>query len=365
MRITRIESFVTRTVGLVRLTVDSGHTGWGQIATYEAADLVAQTLHRQVAPVVLGRDPVDRDRLGEAVIEANLKFPGSYICRALAAIDTATWDLQGKLEGKPVCELLGGSADPVPVYGSSMRRDITPEDEAERMARLREEQGFRAFKLRVGTPAGHNRDAWPGRTAALIPAVRQALGDEVTIHADANSCYTPDRAFEVGKLLEDHGYGHFEEPCPYWKMDWTQRVTAKLAIPVAGGEQDNWIPVWERMIRDHVVDIVQPDICYVGGVTRARQVARMAAEYGMLCVPHSANHSLVTVFTLHLWNALPNHGPFLEFSIEGQESFRAMFTPELKAIDGKVAIPAQGPGWGVTIDEEWLKKAEYGLSEAG
>lgn len=362
MIISNIETFATPLVGLVKLTTDSGAHGWGQIATFEAADIVAQTLHRQVARVVLGQDPYQQAHINELVIEQNLKFPGSYICRALAAIDTAFWDLKGRIEQKPVWALLGGSGDPVPVYGSSMRRDITADDEAARMLRLRDERGYRAFKLRVGTSAGHNQDKWPGRTEAIIPTVRKALGDGVVIHADANSCYTPDRAIEIGKILEDNHYGHFEEPCPYWEMDWTRQVTAKLAIPVAGGEQDNWMPVWKQMIREHVVDIVQPDVCYIGGITRALQVAGMAAEYGKLCVPHSANHSLVTVFTLHLWNAVPNHGPFMEFSIEDQGRFRQMFTPALEVNDGKVAIPDEGYGWGVTIRDEWLQAAEYRVS---
>jgi L-alanine-DL-glutamate epimerase-like enolase superfamily enzyme len=183
------------------------------------------------------------------------------------------------------------------------------------------------------------------------------------IHGDANSCYTPDRAIEVGRLLEDNGFGHFEEPCPYWEMDWTRQVTAKLRIPVAGGEQDNWMPVWKTMIRDHVVDIVQPDVCYVGGVTRALQVARLAAEYGKPCTPHSSNHSLVTVFTLHLMSVFENPGPFMEFSIEDQTSYRGMYTPALEARDGVVPIPAEGPGWGVTISEDWLQGCEREVSE--
>jgi L-alanine-DL-glutamate epimerase-like enolase superfamily enzyme len=359
MKIAKIETFAVPLVGLLRITTDEGSQGWGQIATFESADLVARVLHRQVSPVILGEDPYQQKTINERVIERNLKFPGSFICRALAAIDTAIWDLKGKIARKPVYDLLGGSGDPVPVYGSSMRRDITPEDEAARMVRLRDEYGYHAFKLRVGTEAGHNTDPWPGRTETIIPTVRRALGEDIVIHADANSCYTPDKAIVIGKMLESHNYGHFEEPCPYWEPDWTRQVTAKLTIPVAGGEQDNWMPVWKQMIRQHVVDIVQPDVCYVGGISRALRVAQMAAEYGKTCVPHSANHSLVTVFTLHLWNAMPNHGPYMEFSIEDQDKFDGMYTPALEVIDGKVAIPNEGYGWGVTIKEEWLRSAEY------
>ena len=121
-------------------------------------------------------------------------------------MDTAIWDLYGKLKGKPVCELVGGKTDPFPVYGSSMRRDISPAEEAARLAKLRDEHGFKAFKVRLGVPTGHDRDAAPGRTEALIPAVRRAVGDDVQLLADGNSCYTPPKAIEVGRRMEDNGY---------------------------------------------------------------------------------------------------------------------------------------------------------------
>ena len=95
-----------------------------------------------------------------------------------------------------------------------MRRDISPADEAARLARLRDELGCKAFKIRLGTPGGRNRDAAPGRSEAIIPAVRKAVGAGIELHADANSCYTPDVAIPMGRRLEDAGYAAFEEPCP-------------------------------------------------------------------------------------------------------------------------------------------------------
>lgn len=136
--------------------------------------------------------------LVDRIIEENHKFPGSYVCRALTGLDTALWDLRGKRAGQSVCELLGGQPRPFPVYGSSMRRNIQPEDEAKRLTRLRDEYGYRAFKIRVSKVFGHDQYQWPGRTEALIPTVRQAVGDEVVLLADANSCYTPPKAIEVG-----------------------------------------------------------------------------------------------------------------------------------------------------------------------
>ena len=113
------------------------------------------------------------------------------------------------------------------------------------------------------------------------------------------------------------------------------------------------------------VDVVQPDICYVGGLTRALRVARMAQDAGLPCTPHCANLSMVTVFTLHMMGAIANAGPYVEFSIEGLDYYPwqdGLFTPALEARDGKVAIP-DGPGWGVEINAAWLEAAEHQVSE--
>ncbi|MFW6292960.1 MAG: enolase C-terminal domain-like protein, partial [Spirochaetota bacterium] len=172
-----------------------------------------------------------------------------------------------------------------------------------------------------------------------------------------NSAFRPARAIEVGKMLNDGGPGHFEEPCPYWEMDWTRQVTEALEGDVSGGEQDNWMPVWERMIRERVVDIVQPDVCYIGGITRARRVAELAAAAGIPCTPHSANVSMVTLFTLHLLRSIPNAGPFLEFSIEEAGELGGLFEPALRVADGEAEMPADESGWGVRPRAEWLENA--------
>ena len=176
------------------------------------------------------------DTLVDTIVEREHKFPGSYLRRAIGGLDTALWDLHGKLAGKSVCELIGGQPGSIRAYASSMKRDITPSDEADRLCHLRDEFGFDAFKVRVGAEVGHDQDEWPGRTEEIIPTMRKALGDEVTILADANSCYSPSRAIEVGRILEDNDFGHFEEPCPYWEMEQTRQVADALDIDVSGGE---------------------------------------------------------------------------------------------------------------------------------
>ena len=364
LKIRSIESFTRgATLSIVRLRTDDGSEGWGQISTYDA-DIAATVLHRRVARHALGRDPAEFDAIADRAIEANYKFPWSYVCRALSGVDTAIWDLLGKRQKKSVCELLGAKPRPLPVYGSSMSRAIQPADEAERLARLRDAKGFRAFKIRVGKVCGHDQDQWPGRTEALIPAVRKAVGDDVSLLADGNSCYTPPKAIQVGRLMEDHDYCHFEEPCPYWELEWTAQVAAALKMPVAGGEQDNDLAQWRRMIRMRAVDIVQPDLLYVGGLSRALRVARTAAEAGLPCVPHSANLAMVIVFTLHMFAVVPNAGDHVEFTIESNDWAKDLYDPAPEVREGKVPVPG-GPGWGVTISPDWLQKAERQVSQLG
>lgn len=365
-KITRLETFAKEPFCLVRVITDDGMEGFGQIATYET-EISALALHRRIAPQVLGKDPANIDAIVDRCIDANHKFPWSFVCRALGGVDTAIWDLYGRIKQKPVTELLGGQVKPLPAYGSSMRRDISPADEAARLAKLRDGHGFKAFKIRIGQENGHDRDASPGRTEKIIPTIRQVLGDAVKLKADANSGFTPPRAIEAGRILEQNGYSHFEEPCPYWELEWTAEVTAALDVPVTGGEQDNDLAQWRRMIAMNAVDIVQPDVLYNGGITRSWRVAQMARAAGKQVVPHSANHSLVTLFTLHLVAAIPNAGPHLEWSIEpgGMNSQAAnLFSQNPFVKDGNAHFEA-GPGWGVRINPEWLKSATYQKSEVG
>lgn len=365
MKIRRIETFSNQFVGFVRVTVEDGSEGWGQVSPYNA-DITSQIVHRQVAPWALGWNALDIEGLVDRIPEKEHKFPGSYLCRATCGVETALWDWRGRREGKPVCALLGGTPRALRAYASSMKRDITPDGEAARFRRLRERFGFDAFKFRVGAEYGHDVDEWPGRTEAIVPAVRRALGDDVALLVDANSAFSPRRAIEVGRLLEQHGVGHYEEPCPYWELQQTKDVTDALMIDVTGGEQDCYMPVWREIVGRRIVDVVQPDVCYMGGMVRTLRVARMAADAGLPCTPHSANLSMVTLFTMHLLCAIDNPGPYLEFSIEGDDYYPwqdGLFVESPYAIaDGEIAVSG-APGWGVEIAPEWLERAAHQSSE--
>ena len=236
MRIVRLESFATRYVGFVRVTVEDGSQGWGQLSTYNS-DITAEILHRQVAPWALGAEAFPIGPLLDRIEEKEHKFPGSYLKRAMGGLDTALWDLRGKVEGKPVVTLLGGKPETLRAYASSMKRDITPARRggpvppAAGRLRVRRLQvphrgRVRPRRRRVAGPdRGDRADDPPGARA------------EAALLADANSGFSPVRAIEVGRLLEAEGIEHFEEPCPYWELEQTKEVADALSVPVTGGSR--------------------------------------------------------------------------------------------------------------------------------
>lgn len=361
MEISRIETWLTDHQALVRISTDDGMEGIGQTSPHHP-DITVDVLHKMVAPFFLGQNPWDVERLGVRCLASQYKFTGTFLFRALCGVDTALWDLLGKVTGQPVYRLLGGlERQEVPMYASSMRRDITPEEEVERLSREVNDHGFRCVKVRVGDRMGSDRDASPGRTKRLVPLMREALGENVDINADANGGFSPSKAIQVGRLLEEHGYHHFEEPCPFPKLENTALVAAALDIPVAGGEQDNSLEQFYRMITMRAVDIVQPDIGYIGGISRARKVAQMAEIAGLPCTPHCANRSM-QMFTLHLAAAMPACHQYQEWSIEHSATWASeIFAPDLVVKDGVVHVPEQ-PGWGFQVEPSYFSSAEQRTS---
>ena len=365
MKIKKLETFTKPFVSFVKTTLEDGSEGYGQMSTYHA-DITAQIFHKQVAPWVLGKLWTDFNDLENLVLEKEHKFPGSYLLRAIAGLDTALWDLKGKLENKPVTTLIGGTTGSLKVYGSSMKRDISAKDEAERFKKLFQEKGIDAFKFRIGAECGRGLDEWEGRTEDIVKTINKSLDSSVKKLVDANSCFSSAQAIEVGKLLEDNNVTHFEEPCPYWEPEQTKEVTNALSIDVTGGEQDCDIRIWKDMVERKIVNIFQPDVMYLGGLTRTLQVAKIIQEGGFICTPHAANLSLVTMCTMHLLKAIHNAGPYLEFSIEGEDYYpwqQDLFLNDPYAVENGCVIITDQPGWGVNINPEWLNSADYQVSE--
>jgi L-alanine-DL-glutamate epimerase-like enolase superfamily enzyme len=358
--IVSIETFVGP-VCFVRVRTDDGLEGYGQTAHSEG-ELTAQVLHRLIAPHYLGKDPINVAALADSCARESYKIWGSLVFRALAGVDTALWDLLGKASGRPVYQLLGGKLrDRVPLYGSAMKRDTSPEEEVERVGAAVAEHGFGGVKIKIGERIGRDGEPFQGgRSTALIPALRAALGDQLDLSADGNGAYSPGQAIRIGRVLEEYGYYHFEEPTAFWEHENTKEVADALDIPVAAGEQEFSVDVMRRLINQRVVDIIQPDVCYIGGVSRAMKVAQLADLAGIPCIPHSSGRSLTAIFTAHLVTAMPACTGRHEWTIEDVSRMR-FYEPFPVAVDGHLEL-SDRPGWGVEIDPDVLRTAGHQVS---
>ncbi len=369
MKITEIETLSIPNAAAVIVRTDEGLEGVGQTSPYYA-EIAVQVLHQIIAPFFLGKNPWDMGRLEEECLRATYKIRGTFMLRAMCGIDTALYDLLGKAVGQPVYNLLGGKVRAeVPVYTSSMVRDTSPQEEAERLLADVERWGFRCAKVKIGSQmgidGGLDHELLPGRTPRLIPYLRQAMGEDFELIADANGGFTPARAVEIGRLLEDNRYYFFEEPCIYFKLENTAQVAADLDIPIAGGEQDNSLTQFERMIRIQAVDVVQPDIGYIGGLTRARRVAEMAETAGLPCTPHCANHSMLQVFTLHLAAAMPACFQYQEYALGATPDWaQDIYDPVPRPVQGRLQVPDL-PGWGISLTPGFLKRANRRITRLG
>ncbi len=330
----------------------------GISVTNSRAEYLHPILKKLVIPYFIGKDARDLEsHLFELYrYRSNYKLQGLALWCPLAWVEFALLDMMGRVTGKSIGQLFGGVVrQKVPFYIASGRRDSTPEQEADYLMKLVEETGAKAVKFRVGGRMSRNADAMPGRTERLIPLARKRLGDQIAIHADANSSYDPPKAIEVGRMLEDIGAVYFEEPCPFDHLEDTKRVADVLTLPVAGGEQEYSQRRFRWMIYNHGVDIVQPDLHYYGGLIRSTRVARMAALAGMPTTVHISG-GLGFVYMLHFASYTPDIGQYQEYK-RGTEKYGNWFDPPLEIKNGAITVP-QGPGVGIKDVRDVLKDAK-------
>ncbi|MBM4017976.1 MAG: mandelate racemase/muconate lactonizing enzyme family protein [Planctomycetes bacterium] len=331
----------------------------GVAMTNERIAYLLPILQQLVIPYFIGEDARDLESLIGGVYRArsNYKLAGLAFWNPVGWVEFSLLDLLGRAAGRSVGDLLGGVVRrEVAVYMSSMRRDTTPEAEVEWVGRRLAETGAGAVKLKVGGRMSRNADAAPGRSEKLAALARRTFGDKMTIYVDANGSYDSARAIEVGRMLESHGVAFFEEPCPFEELEETKRAADALAVPVAGGEQDASIPRFDWMIRNRVVDVVQPDVNYNGGFVRTLQVARLAAAAGMPITPHNPATGFREAYVVHFASVVPGAGPFMEYNAAPARP-EPWLSPALDVKNGVIQVPP-GPGLGLEIDPAYLAKAK-------
>jgi L-alanine-DL-glutamate epimerase-like enolase superfamily enzyme len=339
----------------VRTRSDEGAVGL--IVTKQIDEFIPIFLNK-VAPFFVGKDARELEALLDRIYIENYKMVGQAFWCPVAYAEQSLLDLLGKTAGKPVGELMGGVLRrEIPVYLSGSGRDTTAEEEVAVYSAALEQSGARAVKLKIGGRMSRNDDVYPGRTEKMIALARKIFGEAVTLYADANGSYDSEKGIAIGRMLQEHQAAFFEEPCPWEEYEETLKVTQALELPVAAGEQDSSLPRFEWMIRNKVMDIVQPDLNYNGGLIRSSLVARMAEEAGMQIVPHNTQTGPSGCNILHFASCTRNIGPYMEYPFRGGAQTQSWYTPQLVIKNGVIPVP-KGPGMGVDFDPDYIAKTE-------
>ncbi|MDD2870163.1 mandelate racemase/muconate lactonizing enzyme family protein [Neomegalonema sp.] len=339
---------------LVEVVCDDGTTGWGECLGPARANAAVV---RTYAGWLVGMDPLETERIW-AILYNALRDQGQrgLTLTALSGIDVALWDIKGKRFGVPISTLLGGRfRASVKAYATgAFRRDGVDRiaDNAEEMAG-HAAAGFHAAKLKIGFGVAED--------LRVIRAVREAVGPEMRLMIDANHGYDALEAIRLGQAAAECGIDWFEEPVTPEHLAAYREVKAKQPIPVAAGE--TWHGRWgfREPIETRAVDIVQPDICGVGGFTEARRVADLAALHGLRVVPHVWGTAVQIAAALQFMAAMVPSPvrrepiePILEFDRTENPFRQAVVARPIEHERGVVAIP-DGPGLGIEIDRAALR----------
>jgi D-galactarolactone cycloisomerase len=337
----------------VELHTDVGHSGWG--AAYSQSDQVLGALG-WLKKFVIGESPLEIERVTEKLHQLTFWLGrGGAMTHAISAINLALWDAAGKILGQPVHVLLGGRVrTAVPAYGSVLFYPV--ETLAERIAAMKA-AGFRAIKL-GWDPFGKGSVADDKR---LVQAARKAAGDAMTLMIDAGGSYPhwPVRfkdALEQARMLADYGVYWFEEPLAPDDIEGYARLTDASPVKIAHGEvltrRQSFIPYFER----RAMDIVQPDVAKVGGLSEMRRIAWMAEARGIDLVPHGWNTAVGVAADLHFTSTLSSR-TFVEFNVGNPLVEDLTEAPFRLDADGCLPVP-DAPGLGVAIDREKLRRLE-------
>ena len=314
-------------------------------------------LVQRVAPFFAGKDARDLDTLLDGVYlqDSNYKWQGLPFWACVASVELAILDLLGRVSGKRLGDLFGGvRRHDIAVYRASSHRGNPAEEELAYLQKVAEEDGAKAIKFRLGGRMRYD-ETTTARDHALIRLTRKAFGDATTLYADANGSYDVPKAIEIGRAMQDHGFRFYEEPVPFDHYGETKQVADALAIRIAGGEEEASLRQFRWMIEAGVLQVVQPDLFYFGGMTRAMRVARMAEVAGLECTPHMSGSGLGFLYAAHFASVAPSHGPHQEYKGTDELPVSSPTSP-LRAEKGVVRVPS-GPGLGVEFDAAFLRQA--------
>ncbi|SPF80950.1 mandelate racemase/muconate lactonizing enzyme family protein [Pseudoprimorskyibacter insulae] len=339
---------------LVEVICDDGTVGWGECLGPAKPNAAIVEAYKGF---IIGQNPLETEKIWAVCYNA-LRDQGQrgLTVTALSGIDIALWDIKGKALGVPVSMLLGGRwREKVQAYATgSFKRDGVDrvEDNASEMAG-HAAAGFDRMKVKIGF--GVEEDL------RVIRAVREAIGPDRRLMIDANHGYTVAEAVTLGQRAAEYDIDWFEEPVVPEQLSAYREVRARQPIPVAGGE--TWHTRWgyREPLETRAVDIIQPDLCGVGGISEAKKIADLATLYGIRLVPHVWGTGVQIAAALQFMAAMvpdPVRSnpvePIMEFDRTHNPFRQAVITTPIEHDNGWVSIP-NAPGLGIEINRDALR----------
>ncbi len=337
----------TSDLGLLTLDTDQGIRGHAFLGTSSnPASMDGPSLIRFLKPLLLGADPLARERLYEALWRRSRVAS----VRAIGAVDIALWDIGGKAAGVPIHRLIGSYRDSVPAYASSQVHEST-EAYVEQALHFRE-SGWSAYKI-------HPPQSWQ-EDVKICEAVRKALGDSYRLMLDSTWSYRYDEALRVGRAIEDLGFYWYEDPLADQDLYNYVKLKEKLDIPILATEYpigglESFVP-W---ILERATDFLRGDVAVKGGITSLLKVARLAEAFRLNLEIHHGGNSLNNVANLHVMMAIRNCEYFEVLLPDGMQKYG--LSPDI-AVDreGLVHAPTE-PGLGAAIDFDLIERKKIAV----
>ncbi|GGB78538.1 D-galactarolactone cycloisomerase [Marinobacterium zhoushanense] len=338
---------------LVEIECDGGLTGWGECLGHVE---INAAIVKAMTPLLIGRSALDIEPIWlELYNQFRDQGQRGATVNAISGIDIALWDLCGKYYNAPIHQLMGGAfRDRVPAYATGGFRQVG----LDRISSLRHEvqgfvdAGFRAVKIKIGFGIALDIES--------IAAVREVIGPDIRLMIDANHGYDAVAAAQIIRLAAPYDIDWFEEPVVPEALSSYRRLRELNSIPIAGGE--TWHTRWgiAEALRQEAVDILQPDVGGVGGLSEARRLLTLCDIHGVRCVPHIWGTDIALAAGLHFHAIIPPSPPafeaesaWLEFDQSDNPMRAALLKHPIQMVDGMVRIPS-GPGLGIEINKDAL-----------
>jgi len=350
---------------LVEVVTNKGVTGIGEAAVFGGSLPVVAAAVRKLADLIIGENPLYVEKIWEKCYQSSWQWgQRGVFLMALSGIDIALWDIVGQLSELPLYQIFGACRDELPGYASGGFYE-----EGKNIADLQKEcaryveQGFKAVKIKVGRRPSeflplhtHCRSSLE-EDVQRVKAVRQAIGDKVTLMLDANNAWDPKTAVKAIEHFEPFDPYFIEEPVPVENLSgsaWVKRVSR---VPIAGYETLSIHARWgyQELLQKEAVDIVQFDVTWCGGLTEARKIAHLAAAHQLVCIPHCFSSAVALAATLHLLCSIPNSA-YIEIDVTPNPLRDEIISePFIVTNAGTVKAP-KNPGLGIKMDWKAIKR---------